>query len=391
MRLPMSDKLKLRIEEAATVIDTQPPPRSRQKSASGEIVTASQRPPVDVGEPATRDGLPAIDVPPHAARVLEARPPVLHQIAKEETAPRIGEYALIARFPSSVTADVYLGYKVTNFGFIRRAVVKWADAQRPDHATARQTILDEARAISFVDHPNIVTILDLADDSRGTYLAVEYVAGTDLRRVLGELGRRNERFPIAHACYVVTELLRALAHVHQAHGPDGKSLRIVHRDVNPSNVLVSEDGHVKLTDFGTVLMDGRLQTNTAPGMVKGKVRYLAPEYISDHICTFRVDLYSVGVMLFEMLTGRPCFQSSNSTATMLKIVREGLPFEELSAMAVPQRLIEVIQKATARDPELRYASADAMCHELEDWLEAAGTFASPSRFSTYLHQHGLFI
>jgi serine/threonine protein kinase len=387
----MTEKPKLRIEEAATVIDTQPPPRPRHKSASGEIVTASQRPPVDDGEPATRDGLPAIDVPPHAARVLEARPPVLNQIAKEETAPRIGEYALIARFPSSVTADVYLGYKVTNFGFIRRAVVKWADVRRPDHAAARQTILDEARAISFVDHPNIVTILDLADDSRGTYLAVEYVAGTDLRRVLGELGRRNERFPIPHACYVVTELLRALAHVHQAHGPDGKSLRIVHRDVNPSNVLVSEDGHVKLTDFGTVLMDGRLQTNTAPGMVKGKVRYLAPEYISDHICTFRVDLYSVGVMLFEMLTGRPCFQSSNSTATMLKIVREGLPFQELAEMAVPERLIEVIQKATARDPELRYASADAMCHELEDWLEVAGTFASPSRFSTYLHQHGLFI
>ncbi len=335
---------------------------------------------------AGRDQLPSIEVPPHAERMLGDRKTAAPD---EDTAPRIGEYALIARFPSSDTAEVFLGYKVTNFGFIRRAVVKWTDKTREDYAVIRQNLLDEARAISFVDHPNIVTILDLADDAAGTYVALEYVAGTDLRRLLSELADRKDRIPMELSCFVVCELLRGLAHVHEARGPDGQHLGIVHRDVNPSNVLISEDGHIKLTDFGTVLMYGRMQDKTAPGLVKGKVRYLAPEYIADQACTHQVDLYSVGVMFFEMLTGRPCFSAQNNTATMLKIVREGVPIEELAELHLPPELVEIVTRSTNRDPAERFASAMDMCNQLEDWMTSGGIFVSPSKFSTYLHAHGL--
>lgn len=367
------------IPEAVTVVDPRPGP---PQPAAAEPKT-----------PSSAEPLPSIAVPPHAARVLDAQrvespaPPR----EDEDTAPRIGGYALIARFPSSHIAEVFLGYKVSTFGFIRRAVVKWTDRRRPDYERVRQNLLDEARAISFVDHPNIVTILDLADDESGTHLALEYVAGTDLRRIASELARRGSRLPASFACLVVVEVLRGLAHVHAARGPDGRPLRIIHRDVNPSNVLVSEDGHIKLTDFGAVHMTGRVQDTTAPGTVKGKVRYLAPEYISEQICTAQVDVYSAGVMLFELLSGAPVFSGPSTAASMMRIVRDGLPYEELEAKGIAPDLLELVRRATERDPERRYASAGAMGDALEDWMEQAGLFVSPSRFSAHLHREGLFV
>lgn len=332
----------------------------------------------------------AIDVPTSAGRALDqTQSDGVARAAREKSAPRIGEYALIARFPSSETADVYLGYKVSNFGFIRRAVVKFTDRYRFDYESIRQKLLDEARAISFVEHPNIVTILDLAEDEFGTYVALEYVAGTDLRRLLVGLGARQERMPIEHAAYVISEVLRGLHHVHEALGPERRPLRIIHRDVNPSNVLISEDGHVKLTDFGAVHMDGRFQDATAPGTVKGKVRYLAPEYIVSQTCTHQVDLYGVGVMLFELLTGVPCFLADDETSVMYKIVTEGLPLASLEERGVPPQLQAIVEKASQRDPAERYATALEMCVALEDWLSSAGMFVSPTKLAEYLQAHGL--
>lgn len=338
------------------------------------------------------DALPNIDVPPFAERMLET---TLHGIAsapadQESTAPRIGEYALVARFPSSATAEVFLGYKTTNFGFIRRAVVKWTDRHRYDYELIRQKLLDEARAISFVDHPNLVSIIDLAEDELGTYVALEYVAGTDLRRVMVELSSRNDRLPLEHTLYMMSEILRGLAHVHVARGPSGQPLNIVHRDVNPSNILISTDGHMKLTDFGAVLMDGRFQDSTAPGTVKGKVRYLAPEYIQSQIATPQVDVYGIGLMLFELLTGRPVFMARDETTAMIKIVREGVPLRELEETGVPRPLQHIVARATSRDPAQRYPTALEMCAVLESWMATEGMFVSPSRLAAYLSSYGLY-
>ncbi len=335
------------------------------------------------------DALPKISVPPFAERLLEEHPP-RHETVEESTAPRIGEYALVARFPSSATAEVFLGYKVTNFGFIRRAVVKWTDRHRYDYEIIRQKLLDEARAISFIDHPSLVSIIDLNEDEAGAYLAIEYVAGTDLRRVMVALSTQKANMPPVHVIYTMTEILRALAHVHLARGPDGKPLNIVHRDVNPSNILISTDGHVKLTDFGAVIMDGRFQDSTAPGTVKGKVRYLAPEYIQSQIATPQVDVYGVGLMMFELLTGRPAFMAKDETAAMFKIVREGVPLAELDTAGVPRALTKIVARATAKNPDDRYPSAQEMCVALEEWMAAEGLFVSPSRLAQYLAAHGLY-
>ena len=363
------------IDDAATVIEPRSPPATQAGSP-------------DALDRATKK-LPHFDAPPHAGRALEKQE--VPAIPKDErTAPRIGEYALIARFPSSASAEVFLGYKLSTFGFIRRAVVKWTDRERSDYEIVRQLLLDEGRAISFVDHPNIVTVLDLADCRSGTYLALEYVSGTDLRRVFSGLQKRGLRLPIEHVAYLARELLHGLDHAHRALGPDGQPLEIVHRDVNPSNVLISTDGHIKLTDFGAVLMQGRMQSATAPGIVKGKIRYLAPEYISEQHCTHRVDVYSVGVMLYELLSGELAFSREDSTTSMVMIVRDGLRLKNLrNAPEIPEALVDIVEKATHRKPKKRYASAAAMRDALENWLESRGAYVSPARFARHLEANHL--
>lgn len=310
--------------------------------------------------------------------------------APEDPRPlTVGGYRLVARFSSTETTEVFLGLKETPLGYTRRAVVKWAPVSRPGYDETRRMILDEARAISSLDHPNIVKILDVGVDALGTFLGVELVRGMDLLQLLNKLFRRGERLPVELSLHVVLEVLRGLEHAHSARDPQGHPLLIVHRDVNPSNVLVATTGHVKLTDFGIARMRDRLQPPTEPGMVKGKYRYLAPEYILEQACTHRVDIYATGVMLFELLTGRPWVPPRASVTTMKKIVHEGIPLAELEKTSTPNEIRGIVALATDREPSRRFASAAEMCSALEAWMIQHGIYVSPSVFAAHLKMNGL--
>ncbi|MEQ9496098.1 MAG: serine/threonine-protein kinase [Deltaproteobacteria bacterium] len=297
---------------------------------------------------------------------------------------RVGPYELVGRFPSSRTTMVFLAHKTSQFGILRRAVVKWAGRQLDQFATSREQLLDEARVIAFLEHPNLVKILDFAEDAAGMYLALEYVPGPDLRRVFSALMKRGEAMPAPLACFLGVEVLNGLAHAHDAVGPDGAPLDIVHRDVNPSNVLVSNDGHVKLTDFGMVHMKGRLQAPTAPHIVKGKYRYMAPEYIQDNNLTAQADLYGTGLMLFELLTGELCFMGDEPAKTMGRIVHHGVPYDRLDKVKMPRALKKILRRATAREPKDRYATARDMAADLERVLEKEKAYVSASAFAAFL-------
>lgn len=337
------------------------------------------------------EALPEIEVPPHAARILSDGEDPRAAGPQLGVSLRLGAYALVARFPSSASADVFLGYKTTPFGFLRRAVVKWVDTTRPDQEAARQNLADEARALSGLDHPNVISVFDyVEDEAQGAHLALEYVAGTDLRRCLAAQARQGLTLPWEHACFVITEVLRGLAHIHESKDPWGQGLGIVHRDINPSNVLVGEDGRVKVADFGSVRMKGRLQATTSPGMVKGKVRYLAPEYIAEQACTQLVDVYGAGLILFELLTGHPCFPGTNTVEIMVQIVREGLDYALLDTSAVHPQLASILRRATSLRPEQRFSSAQQMLEAVEAFLSSAGIFTSPSRLAAYMSARDLF-
>lgn len=303
---------------------------------------------------------------------------------------RCGDYDLMVRYPGSEMTEVFLAHKSSKYGFVRRAVIKRANHASPHFETCRQMLLDEARALAWLDHANVVQILDLGEDGSGFYLSMEHVDGTDLRRVNALLRKRGEALPFELACYIAGGVLRGLHHAHVAVDTEGVPLEIIHRDVNPSNVLISGTGHIKLTDFGVVKMRDRLQNKTKPGIVKGKFTYLAPEYILGKPCDARADVYAVGVMLFEMLTGRPAFSGLSAADIMRKIVRHEVPLDRLEREGVPPELTRIVERAAAGTPEERFASAEEMANTLETWIMRAGYHATPWILSAFFRQHELF-
>lgn len=322
---------------------------------------------------------------------IEVRPSLIYLDGTTDPAPRqLGPYRIIARFAGSGMSDVYLGKKQSPFGFMHLAVVKHVPRQTPQYDVKRQMLFDEAQALAYLDHPNLVTLLDADEDSTGVFLCLEYVDGTDLRTVNANLRARGEALPFELAGFIAVEVLRGLHHAHTAERPDGVSLRIVHRDVNPANVLISRTGHLKLTDFGVVHMQDRIQAPTQPGLVKGKFAYLAPEYIQGRPVDARMDTYGVGVVLFELLTGRPLFTGESAHDIMRKVVAHDIRLDRLEREGVPETMRGIVERALALEPSHRYANAEDMANAIETWLIRSELHASPWILSAFFKQHQLF-
>jgi serine/threonine-protein kinase len=302
---------------------------------------------------------------------------------------QIGPYQVVGLLGGGSMATLYVANKVCRFGQVHRNVIKRVNRARPDASMLQEMLLDEARAMAYFDHPNLVALQDVGEDEQGAYIALEFVDGTDLKRVNARLRTRREALPFELACFVVAEVLRGLHHAHTANDHDGTHLDIVHRDVNPSNVLISRSGHVKLTDFGVVRMKERVQQKTEPGLVKGKYAYLAPEYIAGGPCSVRTDLYAAGVMLFELLTGRECYTGRSAYEVMWKIVNKGVPLYRLDREGVPEDLRRIVERATAMDPEQRYREAQDMANALEAWMVRNRRHATPWVLSVFFERHHL--
>ena|GEM_PF-1834244 len=302
----------------------------------------------------------------------------------------IGDYQIVSRLGGGSMAELYLAKKISTFGFVHKAVIKQVKRSRTDYKQLQRMLLDEARATACFDHPNLIRMFDVGENDNGIFVALEYIEGTDLRRVNAKLRQRKEALPFELACFMVSEVLRGLHHAHTSIGPDGQPLDIVHRDVNPSNVLIATPGHVKLTDFGVVRMRERIQQKTEPGLVKGKYAYLAPEYIAGEPCSVQTDLYAAGIMLFELLSGRECFSGNTAYEVMWKIVNKGVPMYRLNREGVPEDLQRIVQRATAMVPERRYATAQDFANALEAWLMRSGRHATPWVLSVFFNRHELF-
>lgn len=286
-------------------------------------------------------------------------------------------------------ATLYVANRVGRYGHVQRAVIKRVNRSRPDADLLQQMLLDEARAMAHFHHPNLVALLDVDEDQDGPYLALEFFEGTDLKRVNAKLRSRREALPFELGCFIVSEVLRGLHHAHRCTDSENRPLEIVHRDVNPSNVLVGRTGHIKLTDFGVVRMRDRVQSKTEPGLVKGKYAYLAPEYIAGAPCSVRTDIYAAGVMLFELLTGRECFTGKSAYEVMWKIVNRGVPLHRLEREEVPSDLKRIVERATAMDPDDRYASAQDMANALEAWMVRNRRHATPWVMAVFFERHSL--
>lgn len=209
---------------------------------------------------------------------------------------------------------------------------------------------EEARIVTALDHPNVVPIYDCVRDEKGmTTLVMEWIEGVDLGRYLDRVSVKA--LPWDEAAYIARSMLLALAAVHEQGAAE-----VFHRDVTPGNVLLGVDGTVKLTDFGLARAMDR-QTVTSPGVLKGRIAYLAPELIAGRRADARTDLFAAGVVLWEMLAGRRLYDRENELALFVAAGRAEIPSLDAIRSDLPSALFEIVARATCRTPAARFATA----------------------------------
>lgn len=224
----------------------------------------------------------------------------------------------------------------------------------------------EARTAAALNDPGVVSVYDVGEDKGVHFLVMEYVPGQDLKQVI----RAEAPLDPGRTVRIATALARAVGQAH--------AIGMVHRDIKPQNVLVTPDGRMKVADFG-IARAVAAAGMTAPGVVMGTVHYLAPEQASGDAATFASDVYSLGVVMYEMLTGRVPFTAESGVGVALKIIHEApVPVDHVNAR-VPAVLASIVARAMARDPAERYANATALAEALESFLRWSDQHTAPGR------------
>jgi eukaryotic-like serine/threonine-protein kinase len=243
--------------------------------------------------------------------------------------------------------------------------------------------LDEARIGALLDHPNIPRIIEVGHDEDGYFLAMEAVPGKTLSAILRRAARREHPLGQADAAFIVARAAAALGYAHALTDADGRPLNIVHRDVSPENILVSFEGAVKVIDFGIASVHGRM-SETLVGGLKGKVEYMSPEQAAGAPVDRRSDVFSLGIVLWEALSGRRLFNRDTDLAVMRAISSERIP-RPSGPRPIPPRLERIVMTALERAPEDRFADAHEMALLLERHAFRNDGF-DPARLVTQIKQ-----
>jgi serine/threonine protein kinase len=292
---------------------------------------------------------------------------------------RLGEYELFDHVARGGMADIYRARRDGDFGIVREVCVKEVLPELRASDRLAGLLTDEAKIAAKLDHANIVRIEDLRHESETLFIAMEFVDGLDLREILRGASKKKLKIPPEIALFVSMEILRALeyAHTFRFESAAGDSVGIVHRDVSPSNVLLSFEGEVKLCDFGIAksyegLDDRAADALDAPlwgdalqaGMVEGKAGYMSPEQARGEPLDGRADVFAAGIILWELLTGRKLYKATDGQS-LFDIARRGVvkPLPELG-LPSEHALATILERALARNREDRYASAEEMLEDV---------------------------
>lgn len=289
----------------------------------------------------------------------------------------VGRYALYESIGGGGMATVHLGRMTGAAGFTRVVAIKRLLPAHAEPSEQRTLLVDEARVASRIRHPNVVTTLDVVEAEHELLLVMEYVHGLPLSTLSAAA---RPRIPVPIAVRIVLDMLAGLHAAHEARSERGTWLEIVHRDVSPQNVIVGSDGIARIVDFGIAKARGKVAM-TADGQIKGKLGYMAPEQLRAHDVDRRTDLYACGIVLWELLAGRTFYE--RTTADVFSAVKDALG-REVPAPGSTPALDAVVLRATARDPEARFATADDMAAA----LEAASPAAKPREVAAFLEEVG---
>jgi serine/threonine protein kinase len=304
---------------------------------------------------------------------------------------RVGVYTLFDFIGRGGMAEIFLARAHTELGAVRLCVVKEILPEFSENKEFAEMLTFEAKLAARLSHANIVQVFDLGRTDGHLFIAMEYVEGLDLNALLRRCTMEKVSLPVEFAIGIIVEALRGLDYAHRRNDDDGKPLGIVHRDVSPSNVLVSFDGEVKLCDFGIAkaneLVEPAQGSVASDENIKGKAGYMSPEQARGESVDARADVFSAGILLWELASGHRMYKPSSDVplleqarrAEITEPRKRGLPEEEL--------LHSVIMKALSVDREQRYATAADLLTALEAYMAKAKLVMSPLRLGDWMNQH----
>jgi eukaryotic-like serine/threonine-protein kinase len=275
--------------------------------------------------------------------------------------PALGRYQIDQLLARGGMGEVYLGRIEGAHGFVRPVVIKVIRTELLANERIALMFVDEARVAAGLHHRNIVQVIDFDVFDGGAYLVTEHVAGCDLRSLVHHL-RSPPPYEIAVA--ILAEIATGLDAAHEACDGTGQLLHLVHRDVSPSNVLLGVNGEVKVADFGIAKARSR-SYHTVSGSLKGKAPYMAPEQILGQVIDRRADVFSLGVLMFELTTRTRLYSAHANPVAMRMIVDGELPDPEGRRAGYPPELAAIVRRALAREPDERYPSARAFVDDLD--------------------------
>ena len=286
-----------------------------------------------------------------------------------------GKYYLLERINVGGMAEVFRAKAFGVEGFERLVAVKRILPNIAEDKEFIRMFIEEAKLAVQLNHANIAQIFDLGVVDGAYYIALEQIHGRDLRGVFDRCRQLGEPMPVAQACFVVMKLCEGLDYAHNKRDQSGRELHLVHRDVSPQNVLVSFEGEVKVIDFGIAKAAGK-GSKTQAGILKGKFGYMSPEQVRGIPIDRRSDVFSCGIVLYELLTGERLFVGESDFSTLEKVRNVEILPPSTYNRRIPDELERIVLKALAKDPEERYQNAIDLHDELQAFVYTAGEFYS---------------
>ncbi|MBZ5715506.1 serine/threonine protein kinase [Nannocystis pusilla] len=299
---------------------------------------------------------------------------------------RIGRYEVVQRLGHGGMATVYLGRATGSAGFERVVAIKVIHQHLAAEPEFVGMFLDEAKIAARIHSPHVAGILDLGEDSGFYFMVLEYIDGETLSALLRQLRPTDDRLPLAVALQILADACEGLVAVHGLRDPDGRPYGLVHRDMSPQNLIVNFDGWTKIVDFGLVKATG-LRNSNHTGHLRGKLAYMAPEQARGKPLSAGTDLFALGVIFWEMLTGRRLFAGDSDAETLESVMRcEVPPLRELRP-DLPPGVEALLRRALAPTPEERYPSAEAMLADIRALLRESGDTSEPRRALGAIMRH----
>ncbi len=296
---------------------------------------------------------------------------------------QVGRYAVVRHLASGGMAELYIARQESVGGFEKQVVLKILQPRYAKNPRVVTMFLDEARLAAKLNHPAIVHVYDVADEGGLKYIAMEYIHGETIADIV-KRGLAVDRYlPLEYAIHIVRQTATGLAYAHERKEADGKVVRIVHRDISPTNILVSYEGQTEIVDFGIARAQDELREEA--GILPGKASYMSPEQVRGETVDHRSDIFALGIILYELTLCQRLYRGP-ADAVMKRIVSERVQPPTAIRRDYPAALELIVMRALEKRPDDRYQTAQEMHDDLEEFLSESGLRSGNRRVAIYMNE-----